>query len=96
MLIDKGISPGEVITIKLTSSEELIAKLIEDQPEYYKVSKPMVIAMGQKGPGLIPYLFTVDPDKSINIKKSTVILAEPTEKDFADQFLQSTTGIKLV
>ena len=30
MLIDKGISSGEVITFKLTSGEELVAKLIED------------------------------------------------------------------
>lgn len=29
MLIDKGVSAGEVITLKLTSGEELVAKLVE-------------------------------------------------------------------
>jgi prephenate dehydratase len=29
----------------------------------------MVIAMGAKGPGLMPYLFTVAPDKDINLSK---------------------------
>lgn len=95
MLIDKGVTPGEVITIKLTSGEELVAKLVEETATYYKLSRPMVIGMGQQGPGLMPYLFTVHPDKDVKLLKSTVSLAEATDKQFADQFLQSTTGIKL-
>lgn len=96
MLIDKGVIEGEVITLKLTSGEELIAKLVEDGPIYYKISRPMVIGMGQKGPGLMPYLFTVNPDKEIKLLKGTVTVCEATDKEFADQYIQSTTGIKLV
>jgi hypothetical protein len=96
MLIDKGISAGEVITLKLTSGEELVAKLVEDAATHYKLNRPMVIGMGQQGPGLMPYLFTVHPDKEVKINKNVVALAEATDKGFADQFLQSTTGIKLV
>jgi len=96
MLIDKGISAGEVITLKLTSGEELVAKLVEETATHYKLSRPMVIGMGQQGPGLMPYLFTVHPDKEIRLIKATVSLAEATDKGFADQFIQSTTGIKLV
>jgi hypothetical protein len=95
MLIDKGITAGEVITLKLTSGEELVAKLIEDAETYYKLSRPMVIGMGQQGPGLMPYLFTVHPDKEVKLNKATVTIAEATDKGFADQFIQSTTGIKL-
>ena len=96
MLIDKGVSVGEVITLKLTSGEEIVAKLIEENDLHYKLSRPMVIGMGQQGPGLMPYLFTVDPDKEIKLLKNTVVMAEATDKSFADQFIQSTTGIKLV
>ncbi len=95
MLIDKGVSVGEVITLKLTSGEELVAKLTEETATYYKLSKPMVIGMGAKGPGLMPYLFTVSPDKEIKLLKTTVTVAEATDKQFADQFVQSTTGIAL-
>jgi hypothetical protein len=56
----------------------------------------MVIGMGQQGPGLMPYLFTVNPDKDVKLFKKTVTMAEATDKSFADQFIQSTTGIKLV
>jgi hypothetical protein len=55
----------------------------------------MVIGMGQNGPGLMPYLFTVSPEKEVKLSKSVVAIAEATDKQFADQFLQATTGIKL-
>ena len=95
MLIDKGVTAGEVITIKLTSGEELVAKLVEDQVMYYKLAHPMVIAMSPKGPALMPYLFTVDPNKEVRIAKSVVAVVEATDKSFADQFIQQTTGIAM-
>jgi hypothetical protein len=95
MLIDKGVSIGEVITLKLTSGEEIVAKLVEETTTHYKLSRPMVIGMGPNGPGLMPYLFTVHPDKEVKLSKTTVTLAEATDANFAKQFLESTSGIKL-
>ena len=95
MLIDKGVSAGEVVTLKLTSGEELVARLNGETDTHYKLSKPMVIAMGAKGPGLMPYLFTVAPDKDINLNKNTVTVAVASDKSFADQYIQSTTSIHL-
>ena len=68
MLINKGVSAGEVITLKLTSGEEIVAKLVEDGITYYKLKNPQVIGMGPKGPGLMPYLFTVNPDTEIKLQ----------------------------
>jgi hypothetical protein len=96
MIIDKGISTGEVITLKLTSGEELVARLVEDAISFYKISKPFVIGHTPNGPGLMPYLFTVSPDKDIKLLKTAVTVAEATDKQFADQYLQSTTGISMV
>ncbi len=95
MLISKGVTEGEVITLKLTSGEEIVAKLIEDGAVYYKLKNPQVIGMGPKGPGLMPYLFTVSPDREIKLSKSTVTVAEGTDEQFAKQFIESTTGIAL-
>jgi hypothetical protein len=95
MLIDRGVTIGEVVTLKLTSGEELVAKLVDDGPMYYKLSHPQVIGMTPKGPGLMPYLFTVSPDKEIKLAKGTVVVIEATDKLFADQFIQTTTGIAM-
>jgi hypothetical protein len=55
----------------------------------------MVIAMGPNGPGLMPYLFTVNPEKEVKLNKGTVTVAEATDATFAKQFLEQTSGIKL-
>lgn len=95
MFISKGFSEGEVVTLKLTSGEEIVAKLVEDGPLHYKLKNPQVIGMGPKGPGLMPYLFTVNPNTEIKLQKSTVTVAEATDDQFAKQFIESTTGIAL-
>ena len=95
MLISKGFSEGEVVTLKLTSGEEIVAKLVEDGPLHYKLKNPQVIGMGPKGPGLMPYLFTVNPSTEVKLQKSTVTVAEATDEQFAKQFIESTTGIAL-
>jgi len=96
MLIDKGVSAGEVVTLKLTSGEEIVARLDEDTDTHYKLTKPMVIGMGPNGPGLMPYLFTVSQDKTIPLLKTTVTVAVASDKQFADQYMQSTTNIQIV
>jgi hypothetical protein len=95
MLINKGVSSGEVITLKLTSGEEIVARLVEESDTYYTLSKPTVIGMTPKGPGLMPYLFTVSPDRDIRLNKNVVSVAVASDKDFADQYVQGTTGIAL-
>lgn len=96
MIIDKGVAKGEVVTVKLTSGEEVIAKLVEETDTFIKVSKPRVLTAAQGGIGLAPYLFTVDPDKDIKLYKNTIVILEPTEKDYASQYISGTTGIQLV
>jgi hypothetical protein len=95
MLIDKGVMAGEIVTLKLTSGEELVAKLVENNTEHFILSKPLVLSMSPQGIGMVPYLFTVSPDKEIKLNKGTVTVIEATDKSFSDQYIQGTTGIKI-
>lgn len=95
MLIDKGVTEGEIVTIKLTSGEEILAKLVEDGPLHFKLNKPMVLSMGPQGIGMMPYLLTASVDKDIKLVRATVTVIEATDKSFADAYIQQTTGIKL-
>ncbi len=96
MLIDKGVSSGEVVTIKLTSGEELIASLISEDEKYIKVSKPRVLTSGAQGLGMAPYLFTVSPDKDIKLSRVNVTVLEPTDADTAKQYTSATSGIAMI
>ena len=95
MLIDKGISAGEVVTLRIVSGEEVVGKLVEETATTYKVSKPMTVTIGNQGIGLMPFVFTTSPEKVLEIFKSTVSMIAPTEMNFADQYIESTSGIKL-
>jgi hypothetical protein len=95
MLIDRGVSKGEVVTLKLVSGEELIAKYVEETAKGHKLSKPMVLSMGPQGIGMIPFAMTVDMEKDITVNTSAVVAIETTEKQFADAYIQNTTGIRL-
>lgn len=95
MLIDKGFSLNDVVTIKLQSGEELMCRYVSESDTYYKVSKPLVIGMAQGGPALMPYLFTIAPGKEVKINKP-VTLIELSDDAFAKQYIESTTDIALV
>jgi hypothetical protein len=95
MLINKGIAEGEVVTIKTTAGEEIVAKLVSDGPMTVTVSRPLCLTATKDGIGLVPFLFTVDDKIDININKNTIMVLAPTIKDAADTYLEKTSGIKL-
>ena len=96
MLIDRGVSAGEVVTLKLITGEEVIAKYVEETAKGHKLSKPMVLSMGPQGIGMITFAMTVDMEKELTVVSNAVVMIENSEKQFADAYVQNTTGIKLV
>lgn len=95
MLINKGVSVGEVVTLKLVTSEELVGKLVEEASDSYVIERPLTLVMSAKGLGLQPWLFTVDSDKPVRIPKDKVLVIGATLKEMSDNYLAGTTGIAL-
>ena len=96
MLISKGVVAGEIVSIKLTTGEEVVTKFVEETATGYKVSKPLVLSMTNQGIGMIPFMLTISGDNDVTIHHSGIISICVTDKQFADQYVQGTTGIKLV
>jgi len=93
MLIEAPYKNGDIVTIKITSGEELVGKLDQEQPDGYKIKTPLTLIMNQQGLGLQQYLFTGDPEKAYEFKKDKVITITKTIKQFADAYQQQTSGI---
>jgi hypothetical protein len=93
MLIEAPYKNGDIVTLKLTSGEELIGKLEEEKTDSYKIKTPLTLVMGQQGLGLQQYLFTGDPEKAYNFTKDKVITITKTIKQFSDVYQQQTSGI---
>jgi len=56
MLIEPAYKVGDVITIKLTSGEELVGKFEADDDKTIKVNKPLTLVASEKGIGLQQFL----------------------------------------
>jgi hypothetical protein len=94
MLIDKGMSPGDIVSLKLLNGDELIARFESETSDEIKISKPLAITIGAQGLGMMPWMFLGDKE-TMTLKRDHVFVMMVTKKDAADQYMQGTTGIAL-
>ena len=91
-----SLEEGDIITIKLMSGEEVLARLIEVTDTSIKISKPRaVVNIPNKGIGLGPFVFTVPQTADIEIFKSNVVCYTETEDGMARQYREGTSGLTL-
>lgn len=95
MLINVPYKNGDVISLKLASGEEVVARLEEEKGGDLIVTKPLMLVSAQEGLGLAPFMFSVSPDAKFNIKLSSVLCVTKTEDEFGKQYLEQTSGLKL-
>jgi hypothetical protein len=86
---------GEVYTFKLGSGEELIAKVIASSGTSITIGEPVSVAPGPQGMGLVPSLFTANPDEAIRLNTNSIIMWALTEPTVKNKYIEATTGIKL-
>ena len=95
MLIDTPYKVGDTVSLKLSSGEEVVARLEDESGSKYTLHKPMVLVAGQNGLGLAPFMFSVGADAKFQINASVVTCVLKTEKELASQYTQQTTGIAI-
>lgn len=86
---------GKVYTLKLNSGEELIAKFVGEQAGHIMVTDPVSVAPGPKGMGLVPSLFTGNPDQNVSINTNCVAMYVETDDSVRGKYTEATTGIKV-
>tara|TARA_B100000900_G_scaffold414486_1_gene441257 strand:- start:275 stop:562 length:288 start_codon:yes stop_codon:yes gene_type:complete len=95
MLLEQPIKKGSIITVKLNSGEELVARFESEDDSALNISKVRTVAHGQQGLGIIPWMMT-SQTATISINKSTVVAYTPTDNEIAKSYQENTTDIKLV
>lgn len=96
MLIEpSSYSVGDIITMKLVTSEEVIGKLTEVSDTDFVVAKPLAVMMAQQGFGLVPYILTVSPETPIRFSKTTIVSMGKTLKEVASEYIKQTTGLHI-
>jgi len=96
VLLEKVSDPTKVMTLKLITGEEIIARVAEESDTTYKLTKPLcMIATPNNGFGLAPAVFSIPPTDSVMVNKSAVAMFGATDSDIANQYLAKTTGLTL-
>jgi hypothetical protein len=95
MLIQEQYKVGDVISIKLSSGEEMIARFEEENDKDVIVAKPYILIAAQNGMALAPYMFTVAPETKIKLKINNVICIVKSAKDASDMYVKQSTGIAI-
>ena len=90
-----AIKSGSVFTFKLTSGEELIAKVIQAGGDFIQIEEPVSIAPSQQGLGFMPTIFTANPKGEFRLNTSTITVYAETDEDIKMKYIEATTGIKL-
>lgn len=89
------LTTGQVYTFKLNSGEELIAKVTSTGTAYVTIENPVSVAPGPQGMGLVPSMFTADPDAEIQLNTASVSIFALTEDSVKMKYIEATTGIKV-
>lgn len=95
MLIEKPIKEGSIITCKLTSGEEIIARFESGDETHVVVSKPSVLVQGPKELGMVPWIVSAQAEK-ITINKSNIVAQTSTDEEIAKAYIQATSSIQIV
>lgn len=96
MLIEAPYKEGDTVSFKLSSGEEIVARLEKETEKSYTLKKPMVLVAQQQGLGLAPFMFSVNPDGKFVLQANSVSCVAKTEEEIGKQYLSQTSGLAMV
>lgn len=94
MITKPAFQKEDVISLKMSNGDELVARYESDDADCYVIKSPMALTMTNSGIGMMPWLFLAET-RSIKLNKSHVLCVAATRKEAAAQYMQSTTGLTL-
>lgn len=90
-----AVETGSVYTFKLNSGEELIAKVTAISDDYVEIESPASVAPGPQGLGLVPSMFTADPDVNPKLNSNSIAMYAITDDSVKMKYIEANTGIKV-
>lgn len=87
------IKVGEVYTLKLTSGEEVVARVTAIEDQYLLLHDPVSVAPGPQGLGLMQSLFTANPKDPARLNINSVTIFALTDESVKSKYIEATTGL---
>lgn len=92
-MLQVALKTDEVYTFKLNSGEELIAKVKQAGGDWILIHDPVSVAPGPQGMGLMPSLFTANPESETRLNTSSIAIVAETDESVKTKYIQATTGL---
>lgn len=86
---------NEIVTFKLLSGEEVVARYCDENHECYEVYKPLTIMPQPQGLALVQTVMGVHGDQNLKISKIGVLMHGPSREEMAAAWIESTSGLKV-
>lgn len=89
---------GNIYTFKLTTGEEIVARLDQQDPDqgHMMISHPILTVLSPQGLQMMPGLFSANLDHAVRLNNNSWVLAAETRDDVRNSWIEATTGIKPV
>jgi hypothetical protein len=84
---------GKVVTFKLTSGEEVVAKILGTEDNLVLLHDPVSVAPGPQGLGLMTSMFTANPKAEARLNLNTVTIYALTDESVKAKYIEATTGL---
>lgn len=96
MLVSKKYNEGDIVSFKLVTGDEVVARIKEEHSEGFVVEKPCTVMPSPQGMGLIQSLFTADSEIKITLRYDHVLMHAPSIDQMQKHYIKTTTGIEPV
>ena len=94
MLIQKGYDAGDIVCFKVTTGDEIVAKIVSVDADGFTVDRPCTVIPSQQGLGLMQSLISADINNNVKLKNQHIIMHGPVIKDIENHYIRTTTGIQ--
>ena len=84
---------NEIYTLKLNSSEEIIARVVDSLADHVVISDPIACVISPQGLQLMPAMFSSNMDKKIQLNKNSIAMVAEVREDIRSKYIEATTGL---
>jgi len=86
----------EIYAFKMTSGQEIVAKVASMDDEYYHLASPLTIGQGQQGMEFLDALFCAERFEDVAMLKTSVSIVAPARKDIQEVYKESVNPTQIL
>lgn len=95
MLVNKKFNEDDIVSLKLITGEELIAKFINENKESIHISNPLVLTINGNGQiGMIPWLILSQKPEYI-VSKTQIMAISQSSEEAIKKYSEASENFKL-